>query len=63
VESVNMGLQVGSGVIGFGLHGFRDEGRSESSSFPGIFGVPSDFVFSSPAALIANRDKYLEIGL
>jgi hypothetical protein len=42
---------------------FRDEDRSGSSRFPGTFGVPSDFVFSCPAALIANRDNYLEIGL
>jgi len=34
VESVNTGLQVGSGVIEFGLRGFREEDRSESSSFP-----------------------------
>jgi len=34
VESVNTGLQVGSGVIEFGLRGFRDEDRSEVQAFP-----------------------------
>ena len=57
MESVNLGLQVGSGVIGFGLHGFQRRGIVLEVQASPVFWSPFRFRALFPCCLDCEQGQ------